>query len=539
MDNLVYWIWLSLSCTIGTGTFATLIREFNDPQSIYEADEFAISRCLGPKLSDRATLADKDLSRAEKIYNYCQKYDIDILTYSDPRYPIALAKTKTPPVLLYCRGQKIDFNKGVFVAAVGTRDLSEYGRKNAFRISYDLATAGATIVSGMATGIDGVAHSGALVAERPTVAVLGSGIDVCYPPCHLTLAREIVKRGCVITEYPPKTSPLKPNFPKRNRIISGLSAATVVFEGPERSGAFITARYAKEEGRPLFALPANVGSPQSELSNLLLKDGAIPCTRAEDVINVLEKEYPGALNPFMLKSKCPYDMMKTLRKFSVDANCPNDDIFKQPWMRKHNGWRTKRGLEPIADYEDNQEIYRDRGEVNDFSELSSADHNLGFDSSQKEFANRSVLSQASVPQAFSVDNGGEAKTSEMGRHINSEESDRKYSKAIANQQYNYGINSEYGKTDSLRDKGNMNSQKTENQNETQFSGQMNSGVGSVGFDKAALELYKLIPSKGACAIEDLVNDKTPYRTIIKLLTKLEAGKFVVVLPGGKVMRKTK
>ena len=146
--------------------------------------------------------------------------------------------------------------------------------EKAFNIGYDLATAGATVVSGMAMGIDGVAMAGALSAGGKTVAVIGSGIDVCYPESHLTLAREVVKCGCVITEFAPGTKPSRYNFPKRNRIISGLSSATLVIEGKEKSGALITARHAMQQERPVYAFPGNVGNKNSELSLLLIKNSS-------------------------------------------------------------------------------------------------------------------------------------------------------------------------------------------------------------------------------------------------------------------------
>ena len=172
--------------------------------------------------------------------------------------------------------------------------------------------------------------AGALAAGGTTVAVIGSGIDVCYPPQHLTLAREIVKRGCVLTEFAPGTQPNKLNFPKRNRIISGLARATVVFEGAERSGALITARYAKEQGREVYALPGNVGSKTSQLSNLLIKNGAKICTAAEDVLNDYKDSYRSVINTFLLKDGILPDMMSTLSQYGVVAVCPSDDIFEVP-----------------------------------------------------------------------------------------------------------------------------------------------------------------------------------------------------------------
>ena len=328
MNKMVYWIWLSLACTPDSATFPKLIEKFGDAEDIYNADTKSIMSCIGAKASDRANLEDKNLDRAKGIFEFCEKHNVGILAYPSEKYPASLRSIKTPPVLLYYRGVLPDFNRDFFVASVGTRSISDYGRKSAFKICYDLATAGAIIVSGMALGNDGVSHAGALSAGKPTVAVIGSGIDVCYPKNHLTLAREIVKNGCVLTEFAPGTPPDKYNFPKRNRIISGLSSATLVIEGKERSGALITARAAMEQGRVVYALPGNVGSENSQLTSLLLKNGAKALTCAEDVLSDFSERYSGLINPFELKVKPQVDMMAALSRLGVEATCPSDDIFK-------------------------------------------------------------------------------------------------------------------------------------------------------------------------------------------------------------------
>ncbi len=328
MDNMIYWIWLSLACTPDTSTFPKLISKFKNAFEIYSADQKEISACVGYSSSDRTALLDKDLARAEGIYNFCKKHKVGLASYDSSEYPDSLRKIPTPPVLLYYRGVMPDFNKSFLTSIVGTRSLSSYGRKAAFRIGYDLACAGTTVVSGMAMGIDSVALAGAIAAGKPTVAVIGSGIDVCYPKQHLTLAREIVKCGCVITEYAPGTPPNRFNFPRRNRIVSGLSAATLVVEGRERSGALITARHAKNQGKTVYAFPGNVESPNSEVSNLLIKGGAKMCTSADDIVRDFQDKYVGIVNPFGLSSSVNVDMMSELSRLSVVAVCPDDPIFK-------------------------------------------------------------------------------------------------------------------------------------------------------------------------------------------------------------------
>ncbi len=422
MDNLIYWIWLSLSCTPDSSTFSKLIYSYDDARDIYEASEREIRACVGAKVSDCTALNNKDLSRAEEIYSFCKSKGVGILTYSDDAFPESLRDIPTPPVLLYYRGKLPDFNKGFRCAVVGTRSLTEYGRSNAFRLGYDLGCAGATVVSGMAIGIDGVALAGAIASGTSTIAVIGSGIDVCYPAAHLRLAREIVKSGCIFTEYAPGTKPDKFNFPRRNRIISGLAAATVVVEGKEGSGSMITARHAKAQGRSVYAFPGNVGSDGSQCTNLLIKNGAHLCTGAEDIINGFEKEYPGVLNPFMLKEKPDANMMQVLRDLQVSAVTPTDDIFIVPKIPK----------------------------------------------ASKQNKKEAPTIEASAPP----------------------------------------------KEENLLPEMPI-------------------------FDAELLKLYKKIPASGECAIESLADEDCNLRSVMKLLLKLEMGRFVTMLPGDRVKRNIK
>lgn len=334
MNELIYWIWLSLAVTPDTTTFKRLIEAFRDAKAIYEAELHVISKHVGSRSSDRSRLAEKDLTRAVEIYEYCVKHDIGLVTYNDEQFPVSLREIKTPPVLFYYRGTLPDFNKYFSLSIVGTRTLSDYGRQSAFRAAYEMSKAGAVIVSGMAMGIDGVAHAGALCADGITVAVIGSGINICYPEDHKTLARAIVKQGCVISEFAPGTPPSRTTFPKRNRIISGLSAATLVIEGRERSGSLITARHATEQGRVVYALPGNVGVKNSEATNLLLKNGAKLYTASEDIIKDFEDSYRGALNPFNLPSEFKADVKAALTKYGVIAVAPSDDIFFTPGVNQ-------------------------------------------------------------------------------------------------------------------------------------------------------------------------------------------------------------
>lgn len=333
MKELIYWIWLSLACTPASQTFASLLGRFDTAKEIYDADDSSIAAVITSRSRDYEALTNKDLEQAQLVLDFCTSKNVGILTYSDERYPDSLRDIPTPPVLLYYRGVLPDFSKLFCISIVGTRRLTEYGKKNSFTIAYDLARAGATIISGMAIGIDAVAHAGAIASGKATVAVIGSGIDVCYPKEHRPLAREIVKNGCVFTEYPPGTRPDGHNFPVRNRIISGLSKVTLVIEGKERSGALLTARHAKEQGRTVYALPGNVGNPNSEVCNLLLKNGARVCTCADDIVRDFEMSSMGKLNPFELAKNAPVNMHEVLSMLKIACVTKDDPIFKTPRVK--------------------------------------------------------------------------------------------------------------------------------------------------------------------------------------------------------------
>lgn len=326
MDKKVYEIWLSLACTPDTATFPHLIESFDSAESIYNATEREIRSAVGSASSDCPRLNNKDLDNANRIYKFCITKGVGLLSYFDDEFPDALRDIPTPPVLLYYRGKLPDFNNSFCCAIVGTRSLSDYGRINAFHLGFDMAKAGAIIVSGMAIGIDAVAHAGALAAGGVTVAVLGSGIDVCYPAQHQRLAREIVKSGCVFTEYAPGTKPDKYNFPRRNRIISGLSRCTVVVEGRENSGSMITARAAKKQKRDVFAFPGNVNHEGSQATNLLIKNGANLCTAADDIVRFYEKDVPCRLNPFNLPEKRLVNMNAVIDELQVSAITYSDNL---------------------------------------------------------------------------------------------------------------------------------------------------------------------------------------------------------------------
>ena len=283
MKHTVKWIWFAEKCEAGNSEMVKIYERYGSINAIYLADfESYIDNDVSEALAER--LSDKSLDRAYSIIEYCEKSRVGILTYACEEYPKSLRSIKDPPAVLYYLGRLPDLNKNLCIATVGTRRMSEYGMRSAYKIAYEIASSGAIIVSGMALGIDSVAASAALKAGGKTIAVLGSGIDIVYPKEHKKLYRAIAEKGAVITEYPPSSEPRSFNFPVRNRIISGLSQGTVVIDAAEKSGALITSKTAILQGRDIYAVPSNIDSENSSGTNSLIRDGAQAVLCGYDVI---------------------------------------------------------------------------------------------------------------------------------------------------------------------------------------------------------------------------------------------------------------
>jgi DNA processing protein len=222
---------------------------------------------------------DNDIRKVEKAGAH-------IVTWDDPAYPVRLREIPNPPPVLYVRGHFAESDQWA-LAVVGTRRATTYGKEVACVFATELAAHGVSIVSGLARGIDAIAHQAALEAGGRTIAVLGHGIDVIYPPEHQKLAERIVAQGAIISDYPPGTPPEAVNFPPRNRIISGLSVGVLIIEAPENSGALITADFAAEQGRDVFVVPGSVLSSNATGTNRLLRDGALLALTTQDILEQL------------------------------------------------------------------------------------------------------------------------------------------------------------------------------------------------------------------------------------------------------------
>lgn len=290
---LVHWIWFATRTGMGDKTKAVLLSHFEDPEAIYFAAEPEFEGFEELSAAAVESLADKSLLDAEEILEQCQQKKIHILTFQDAAYPARLKNIPDPPMVLYYRGTVPAFDELPVIGVVGTRKASAYGLTTAKRMGYQIAACGGCVVSGMATGIDGVAMKGALTAGGTVVGVLGCGADVIYPMSNRWLYADAEKYGCLLTEFPPGTPPVGRNFPRRNRIISGLSCGVLVVEAPEKSGALITARLSADQGRDVFVVPANIDVESAMGSNALMRDGAIPVSSGWDILSEYQYQFPG------------------------------------------------------------------------------------------------------------------------------------------------------------------------------------------------------------------------------------------------------
>lgn len=286
-DDRRFWVGFNLVKGIGAVRLRALLTYFGDAGTAWHAPAEELQAVgLSAKLVSNIIKARQDIS-LDEVWENILNLGITVLTWEDSDYPSRLREVSPSPPVLYIRGE-IKPEDEWAVALVGTRRMTAYGRQVTERITTHLVQAGITLVSGLARGIDGAAHQAALQAGGRTLAVLGCGVDRVYPPDHRKLAAQIMEQGALISDYPPGTAPEASNFPPRNRIISGLSMATVVVEAGQKSGALITAEFAVEQGREVFAVPGNVLAPQSKGPNRLIQDGARVLLDPQEILEVLD-----------------------------------------------------------------------------------------------------------------------------------------------------------------------------------------------------------------------------------------------------------
>lgn len=293
--ELLSLIWLTETAALSSRKACLLLQTFGSAKTVWNTPVSDLAQRCTLSAGERKRLEQRSLAKAERILSVCRAKSIAILSVLDRNYPPQLRQIGDPPAILYVRGKLPDPEQYPAIAVVGQRMATVYGTTTAQSLAYRLSSSGFVVISGMATGIDSAGHLGALQGGTPTVAVLGTAIDRCYPAENYALMQEILAHGAVVSEYPPGASTLPAYFPRRNRIISGLSRGVVVVEAGAHSGALITAELAADQGRDVFAVPGPITAPSSEGCNHLIASGAKIVCSAEDIL----EEYPAFSVPEM------------------------------------------------------------------------------------------------------------------------------------------------------------------------------------------------------------------------------------------------
>lgn len=298
MDSRDMQAWLVLNASgLSVNRQMALLDAYGSPVEALAARDEALAAVDGlTTLHVRKLRAAEAALDAPAMERKLADLGVSLLPIGDPAYPPHLREIPGPPSLLFMRGE-VDLAEAPCVAIVGTRKCTPYGRQVARKLAYDLAARGVVIVSGLALGIDGEAHQGALDAGGRTVAVLGCGIDIMYPTQHKDLADSVAASGAILSEFPLGTGPARHTFPSRNRLISGLSLGVVVIDAPLASGALITAGHAADQGRQVFAVPGDITRPESHGGNALIRDGAVLVQSAEDILDELALAPSGLTRP--------------------------------------------------------------------------------------------------------------------------------------------------------------------------------------------------------------------------------------------------
>ena len=295
-EELGAWLRLLLTPGVGPQTARKLLAAFGWPTELFRQPPSAWEAVVGPRLAQalQAPPATLEAALARLLQWLDESPDHHVLTLADPRYAPELLQTADPPVLLYLKGRPEVLRHPQRLAIVGSRNPTPQGETNARQFARALGEAGVCVVSGLALGVDAAAHTGALDAGAPTIAVVGTGLDRVYPSRHLALAHRIAAQGAIVSEYPLGTPPLAAHFPQRNRIIAGLSQGTLVVEAAVQSGSLITARLAAEQGREVFAIPGSIHAPQSRGCHALIRQGAKLVESAHDILEDLRVTDPAS-----------------------------------------------------------------------------------------------------------------------------------------------------------------------------------------------------------------------------------------------------
>ena len=316
LSDLIYWVWLQKALGFASPKIKSVIELYQNPKNFYEAGRTDwIMTGLFNK-SSLEKIANIKLSEAKKIIENCDMKNQRIVTFNSDEYPDRLKTIYAPPCLLYVKGKIPDVDNKISISIVGTRSATKYGMSMAFDFAFNLAKSEAIVISGGAIGVDITAHRGALMAKGKCICVLGCGLDYNYLHQNLATRELIAQNGALITEFPPGSPPSKYNFPMRNRIMAGLSSGVLVIEAGEKSGSLITARYAADEGRDVFAMPGNAKSLVSMGANNLIKEGAKLVTNPKEIL----EEYMGEAE---------------IRNLPLDFGENNDNLYEKNINSNH------------------------------------------------------------------------------------------------------------------------------------------------------------------------------------------------------------
>lgn len=309
-----YWLWLQSALGFASNKTDEILSKYESPKELYDnlKDADKVLKTLTPR--DFSKLKNTSFSVANRIIEDCYRCEIGILTPDMDEYPKCLFNIYGTPIVLYTVGDVSLLKTPIAATVVGTREPTKYATRVAYKLSYDLAKVGVTIVSGCALGVDSWAHGGALDAGGKTIAVAGTGLDVDYPKHNFQLRQKIAREGLIISEFPPRTKPEKGNFPYRNRVMAALSCGTIVVQAPRISGSLITARNAVEQGKDVYIVPDSIFCEASAGGLEFLKECGYPITSALDFINNYISEYSEYLVISALPTKTTYSPSKAVQE---------------------------------------------------------------------------------------------------------------------------------------------------------------------------------------------------------------------------------
>lgn len=325
-----YWVWLAQMTGVSAQRKIALLREYVNAKELHDAGKHAILTLENTTLRERDAFEYRNLDKAKKIVEECDEKGIGILPITSKLYPEQLRKIPDPPIILYFKGQIPRWDTLPAIGIVGTRKGSLYGMQCAFEMGKQISACGGLVVSGGALGVDAQAMEGALRHGYPTVGILGSGLSTLYPTVNRPLYDATVRNGCLLSEYAPDEPAYPGNLSRRNRLISGISHGVLVVEAPEKSGALITARYAKEQGKPLFVVPGNLDNPACAGSNALLREDAKVALSGYDVVGEFKYLFPERVRDALVDQLKPGPLTKEADKKGIDKPQKAQYSTKEP-----------------------------------------------------------------------------------------------------------------------------------------------------------------------------------------------------------------